>query len=435
MDVSTFEEIAIVLTLLFLGITGFLIVAQFLFKSSVQLAKRVFDDTAVFQTEMRFNHLRNLYESYLKRSLPYYNSLSQNSRFKFLRRLHRFLQMKEFRAVEGFEINDEMKILVSASAVQLTLGLDYYLLDYFEVIVIHPDVFHSPIFDQWHKGHTNPGGRGSIVFSWKHFKEGYETDKDRLNLGLHEMAHALDLSRRLQPIEHYFNMYYHRWLKVAEEEFRNIHNERASFLRSYAGVNIHEFFAVSVEYFFEDPAGFKEHLPEEYKQMTILLRQDPLINLEKKEELLYSESNDIPLAETSIPAVLTSSYSPWANFTGYLYIGAALFFMGGIINSTNPDLLIPFIAFSLLIIGAITYARFEIRGNYLLIKKPWLLKNRSFALENIVSVRVADDRFTAVSLNYLNKGEIKDYVVYFSIKDKDLQDMLAHLREKKIPVY
>ncbi|HSJ68492.1 MAG TPA: zinc-dependent peptidase, partial [Anditalea sp.] len=47
--------------------------------------------------------------------------------------------------------------------------------------------------------------------------------------------------------------------------------------RSQARENIHEFFAVSVEAFFENTIAFKAYHPEMYECLVFLLRQDPLV--------------------------------------------------------------------------------------------------------------------------------------------------------------
>jgi MtfA peptidase len=47
-------------------------------------------------------------------------------------------------------------------------------------------------------------------------------------------------------------------------------------LGEYAAVNYHEFWAVSVETFFENPVCLIQDLPELYQAMVSLLRQDPL---------------------------------------------------------------------------------------------------------------------------------------------------------------
>jgi Mlc titration factor MtfA (ptsG expression regulator) len=47
-------------------------------------------------------------------------------------------------------------------------------------------------------------------------------------------------------------------------------------LGEYAAVNYHEFWAVSVETFFENPVCMRLDLPDLYQAMVDLLRQDPL---------------------------------------------------------------------------------------------------------------------------------------------------------------
>lgn len=44
----------------------------------------------------------------------------------------------------------------------------------------------------------------------------------------------------------------------------------------YAATNFDEFWAVSVENFFENPFEFKEEHPELYRELCELLNQDPL---------------------------------------------------------------------------------------------------------------------------------------------------------------
>jgi Mlc titration factor MtfA (ptsG expression regulator) len=51
---------------------------------------------------------------------------------------------------------------------------------------------------------------------------------------------------------------------------------KRNLLGEYAAVNYHEFWAVSVETFFENPVCMKQDLPDLYQAMVNLLRQDPL---------------------------------------------------------------------------------------------------------------------------------------------------------------
>ena len=77
-------------------------------------------------------------------------------------------------------VTEEMKVTISATYVMLTFGMREYLNPLFKRIVIYPDVYYSSQNDNYHKGEFNPRLE-SIVFSWKHFKEGIDISNDNLN--------------------------------------------------------------------------------------------------------------------------------------------------------------------------------------------------------------------------------------------------------------
>lgn len=69
------------------------------------------------------------------------------------------------------------------------------------------------------------------------------------------------------------------------------------FLDPYAATNYQEFWAVSIETFFERPTAFKRQLPDLYSSLCVLLNQDPLTphKILKTNEI-YSDSLDGDLA-------------------------------------------------------------------------------------------------------------------------------------------
>lgn len=109
------------------------------------------------------------------------------------------IKHKEFIAKENLEITEEIKILISASMVQLTFGLRDFVLPDFHTFIIYPGVYKSPSTGILHRGETSM--KGYVVLSWEHFMQGYENSEDKINLGLHELAHALDLSRIVKSAE------------------------------------------------------------------------------------------------------------------------------------------------------------------------------------------------------------------------------------------
>lgn len=162
---------------------------------------------------------------------------------------------------------------IAASAVQLTLGLETWDLSYFKQVLVYPSDYKSPATGKYHKGETNMGG--FICFSWKAFQEGNAIPNDKVNLGLHEFAHALRFNGvRGDETDYFFENYFARWLACAYSEFKKLQkNPTGSIFRKYGGVNINEFFSVAVETFFEAPMEFKAALPALYKQTSILLNQ------------------------------------------------------------------------------------------------------------------------------------------------------------------
>lgn len=65
--------------------------------------------------------------------------------------------------------------------------------------------------------------------------------------------------------------------KLAKNEISKLKESQASIFRPSAAKNIHEFFAVSLESFFEIPQRLKEYDEELYKSLVYLLQQDPLV--------------------------------------------------------------------------------------------------------------------------------------------------------------
>lgn len=208
---------------------------------------------------------------YLLDNFAFYHIIQIQDRRKFRNKLILFLKSKWFKGREGLEISDDMMLLVSATMAQISLGLPEFTFPKFDRIVIFPKRFYSEIIQHDLKGLTIYK-TGVVLISWSDFQIGYSEPTDKLNVGIHEMSHALFLD--------YFHTNqrqnaYSNWLAVAKPIFESMkNNEAPPFLRDYAKSNIHEFWAVCVEHFFEAPIQFKEQLPELYNAMVCALNQD-----------------------------------------------------------------------------------------------------------------------------------------------------------------
>lgn len=253
--------------------------------------------TAGLQTAFVTANDRSRISAYLQ-SHPYFMRLSDEGQKRFIGRVFTFMYNKEFRGAEGLVVTEEMKVLISAAAVQLTFGLERYKLANLETIVLFPDIFRLGSRKTEFKGATS--GQGTMYLSWQSFREGNSNPTDKVNLGLHEMAHALKLSLSLgSGFDAYFASRIDLWESMATTELERLRNKAEEFLRPYGKTNMAEFFAVCTESFFESPKDFSVQLPELYHYMVFLLNQDPNNGMEDyrvKADYFGNNSFNIPVA-------------------------------------------------------------------------------------------------------------------------------------------
>ena len=210
--------------------------------------------------------------SFLSQYFAYYNTLDKKWKSIFISRVIDFVNSKTFVAQKGLEVNNKVKVILSASAVQLTLGLKDWRINYFETIIVFPADFKNHLSGLTLRGETNLSGFVSL--SWKGFIDGYKVTDDNLNLGLHEFTHALRFNGvRGHDTDEFFNSYFPKWFAYARKAFQDLKRGRESIFRKYGGVNINEFLSVVVEHFFESPEEFKNELPLLYSATAVLLNQ------------------------------------------------------------------------------------------------------------------------------------------------------------------
>ncbi|MCX6275372.1 MAG: zinc-dependent peptidase [Bacteroidetes bacterium] len=375
-------------------------------------------------------------EKYLLNRFPYYDRLPDPLKIKFLLRVKNFIRNKQFEGREGLEVTDEIKSWVAASAIQLTFGLSKYSLDHFSKIIVYPAAFYNRQNDAMHMGETNT--HGIIVLSWKDLQEGFREPTDNFNVGLHEMAHALELQLLLKEDDDtFFGNYYPKFSLIAEEEFENIENERSSFLRNYAGANRHEFFAVCIEYFFESGAEFRQRLPEIYYHLCILLNQDPLHEDGHLEEPLRKTQEELASEITSLVPLFIpqNSMVRLSVHTIYFVFIFSMLVVQGFKGTTE------LLYFSILIAGVallLIYFRMNkiiLYEKYLVIKNPSGKFTTIYELNDIVAVNLTSDR-SGDSLEVVGArhGTIIRRRHSYLAKGSDMNTLLQKLREKKIVV-
>jgi Mlc titration factor MtfA (ptsG expression regulator) len=193
----------------------------------------------------------------------------------FEHRVAHFIKLHKFKGRSGLYIDDQKKVLISATAIMLTFGYRDFLLNSLERILIYPGSFYSRFNKAQHKGEFNPAYK-AIVLSWEDFMHGYSIENDNFNLGIHEMVHAMHFdflrSGNNSISALLFTRYYDklkRFLKTNKAYRQNLVNSK--YLRNYAFTNRFEFIAVLIEYFFETPKELKSEFPEIYTYVKKML--------------------------------------------------------------------------------------------------------------------------------------------------------------------
>lgn len=203
---------------------------------------------------------------------PFFNKLNEREQNVFINRLGQFMFSKDFYIIssKGYK---EMPVLISAAAIQISFGLDEYLFPYFSRIIIHPEEYIA--WDPIRILVGNVQGR-SITLSWKHFLEDYQNPADGKNVGLHEMAHALQVQHLFKShgYQSEFKDGYEHYDKIDDEVLFAERSKSSKLFDENALSNPNEFWATSVELFFEKPLQLNEQYPRLYKSISLVLNLD-----------------------------------------------------------------------------------------------------------------------------------------------------------------
>jgi len=232
-------------------------------------------DTLFNSLKRKRQSVLDLYASILYKHFPQFKRLSAADQQLFAERVYRFRKSKTIHFLE-MEESEDIAVLVSAAAIQLTFGLPKFHFGFFTDIYIISGAYTYGLSQAPWAGHVN---REGIHVAWDHVMKGYASENDGYNVGLHEMAHALEyeiaygdymddmmLRRRFNQVIYV----------IKDTVFRQQEQPVSAIFSEQGLTNVHECWAESVEFFFEDPAKLKDFYPELYEAICLLLNRRPL---------------------------------------------------------------------------------------------------------------------------------------------------------------
>ncbi|MFK7900488.1 MAG: zinc-dependent peptidase [Cyclobacteriaceae bacterium] len=215
-------------------------------------------------------------KEWLVNDFPYYKRLKADNKIKFIQKLQWYKNYADFISKKVEPISDLDKTQICACAAQITFGFPDEYLTYFTRVFFFDDVFKSASLFKEQKVVGEVTEKGTIAISQKMFLEGYRDPSDGVNLGLHEMAHAVYIQNNKRSLSRKFIKVrdLNKLHKIALELESLIKSGEVTFISKYAVTNFDEFFSVLTELFFEKPRELRGFHKSLYTTMSKIYRQE-----------------------------------------------------------------------------------------------------------------------------------------------------------------
>jgi len=217
--------------------------------------------------------LSELEKNILARFFPYYRRLNVQYKKKFENRISVFRLQKQFQMRLLDKIPGDMQLLVSATAVQLTMGMEdeKEILDNLGMVVLFPKEFITPdINTQLHHVEFNTDIFSCLLLSINYLTKGIRDPEHYYHSGLHGMAKAFKIKYGYSDDAIPF--------PDKKELLVKLHHLREfeiGYQFLYTGLPSMELFEMCTEHFFQIPTKMQEHLPTVYRYFMDIYHQDP----------------------------------------------------------------------------------------------------------------------------------------------------------------
>lgn len=228
----------------------------------------------------------------LNKTVIHYTFLDQEEKIQLEQLIQFFIAEKNFEGCGGLKVTDEIKVVISAQACLLVLGLPSFQYHELESVLVYPTTVTLPRSRQSFFDATPTivpdnqqilglaSMRGPVLLVWDAVIHGARHPEHGHNVVYHEFAHILDMrdgSADGTP-ELYNRKLFQDWVEICTREFlrlkKVVENGRKSVLDPYGAVHEAEFFAVATELFFDRPLKLKKEIPELYNVLAAYYRQD-----------------------------------------------------------------------------------------------------------------------------------------------------------------
>ncbi len=212
--------------------------------------------------------LDRVIEDILDQHHAYYSFLTFDHQERFRIRLAMFMESKDFVPKEFPLVSEELKALVGASIVQLTLGRKDFILDGWDKIIVYQRAFRSPQIKQFHSGEVQLEDK-ALMLSGDAVVKGAVNSVKYYDVGLHHCARVF---------KEHFKVEVPTKVKKADflDEVLAINGKTLPELQSLTGMYRLDPFGVATVYFFKFPSLYKQKFPELFRELSELYNQNPV---------------------------------------------------------------------------------------------------------------------------------------------------------------
>ena len=198
----------------------------------------------------------------------FYNRLSESDQTKFRDRLSIHLESREFSLMREEQENlpEDFKAIIAHNLIHLTFGLDDYLLDPYERVVVYNHAFPSPKKKFLHTVEVDHED-GVILLSTEHLFPAMLNKRDFYNIGMHAY------------IEAYLNKHPNTKLPKLPDDLltklESTSGHQLDKVRDTIGYEVDNKHIIAINYFFVFSTKFKEVLPGLYDSYASIFNQQP----------------------------------------------------------------------------------------------------------------------------------------------------------------